>query len=718
MRAETHPRRKGSQVRLPHFRPQRLQYLHAVLVVCACCVEEPQLCIPSKGQRANQHAFVKDGCAGWPRLCVRYGCDTRTGWLRLRGGGYVEALDTTDDFTRQLERKLGGRDKAKKTLMNNGFGKLLSDLDEITQSIAPQSSVPGGANFAGAPLRKRKRGEGQAGAEKGRLESKRVSTDERAAYGAEVDEEAGARDSSEEMGLQRVGRPGLKAKQKRAASNLVGVRDRAVAGGIDTRGLFSGLAPVSGKDTDEAKGCTPSLAVKNDTARLPSQQGSCGASWAGGGRAGSSPELRPEVAELVNVARFASSLPLYGLGARCPTLIVPPVPPSSAGDKAVSVQSASSSDADDHPGGPGGVERSERLRTRVGEQAAALRLQKETRLKEYAARGHATIEMPAGGKGIDSLIDRAQPRVPRPTDPGGLEAAKAMLKDAPIETVAQYWRDNFQDLMQLGQGGHGRQKRPDFGRGRGFDHVPAAIAPLLSLQPQAKDPQADFQRTSWYRQFKAEQTLINISKSRTGPAFMDILTKPGWNTKVGDVYEIDDDWNIIPPQDAPELLPAAFASSSADLNHEHEPASLEDDRQQEESQIQSWEEGTGSQEVWQSSATNAGQECASHLQYDEAHCDEADPMVAGASVSAGKARAPSRKGERGSGNEPIKWKEGEAEELERQLMEADLNDDDKATLGLSPMSKATCSPGSTASLCPCVCARACSFLLCRDSVTE
>ena len=87
---------------------------------------------------------------------------------------------------------------------------------------------------------------------------------------------------------------------------------------------------------------------------------------------------------------------------------------------------------------------------------------------------------------------------------------------------------------------------------------------------------------------------------------MDILTKPGWNTKVGDVYEIDDDWNIIPPQDAPELLPAAFASSSADLNHEHEPASLEDDRQQEESQIQSGEEGTGSQEVWQSSATNAG----------------------------------------------------------------------------------------------------------------
>ena len=67
-------------------------------------------------------------------------------------------------------------------------------------------------------------------------------------------------------------------------------------------------------------------------------------------------------------------------------------------------------------------------------------------------------------------------------------------------------------------------------------------------------------------------------------------------------------------------------------------------------------------------------------------------MVADASVSAGKARASLRKGERGSGNEPIKWKEGEAEELERQLMEADLNDDDKATLGLSPLSKATCSP--------------------------
>ena len=55
--------------------------------------------------------------------------------LRLRGGSPV-AVEFADDFTRQLEKKLGGREKARKSLTNNGFGKLLDDLDDIAQTIA------------------------------------------------------------------------------------------------------------------------------------------------------------------------------------------------------------------------------------------------------------------------------------------------------------------------------------------------------------------------------------------------------------------------------------------------------------------------------------------------------------------------------------------------------------------------------------------------------
>jgi len=59
-----------------------------------------------------------------------------------------------------------------------------------------------------------------------------------------------------------------------------------------------------------------------------------------------------------------------------------------------------------------------------------------------------------------------------------------------------------------------------------------------------------------YRQIQATKYMQDISKERAAagaPSFMDIITKPGWDKKVGDVYRVDEDWNIIPPE-TPELL--------------------------------------------------------------------------------------------------------------------------------------------------------------------
>jgi hypothetical protein len=70
----------------------------------------------------------------------------RAGALRLRGG-YAAGLDYTDRATRQLEKKLGGRDRARRALVNHGYGGLLDDLDDIAQAIAR----PGVRLGAGAP---------------------------------------------------------------------------------------------------------------------------------------------------------------------------------------------------------------------------------------------------------------------------------------------------------------------------------------------------------------------------------------------------------------------------------------------------------------------------------------------------------------------------------------------------------------------------------------
>ena len=56
------------------------------------------------------------------------------GALRLRGG--FTGLDYTDRAARQLEKKLGGRDRAHRSLVNHGFGVLLDDLDDIAKAIA------------------------------------------------------------------------------------------------------------------------------------------------------------------------------------------------------------------------------------------------------------------------------------------------------------------------------------------------------------------------------------------------------------------------------------------------------------------------------------------------------------------------------------------------------------------------------------------------------
>jgi hypothetical protein len=56
--------------------------------------------------------------------------------LGLRGGFGADVEFGTDRVTRELEKKLGGREKAKKSLSQNGFGKLLDDLDAIGRSIA------------------------------------------------------------------------------------------------------------------------------------------------------------------------------------------------------------------------------------------------------------------------------------------------------------------------------------------------------------------------------------------------------------------------------------------------------------------------------------------------------------------------------------------------------------------------------------------------------
>lgn len=92
-----------------------------VLSFCVVCVGIPP---SSPWQPADRHPAPLGGVLAH---------STRQR-LSLRGG-FVSGLEHTDVTTQDLERRLGGRDKAKKSLVNNGFGKLLDDLDDIANTI-------------------------------------------------------------------------------------------------------------------------------------------------------------------------------------------------------------------------------------------------------------------------------------------------------------------------------------------------------------------------------------------------------------------------------------------------------------------------------------------------------------------------------------------------------------------------------------------------------
>ena len=64
-------------------------------------------------------------------------------------------------------------------------------------------------------------------------------------------------------------------------------------------------------------------------------------------------------------------------------------------------------------------------------------------------------------------------------DTGDLAAARAALSTAPLQEVAAYWQDNFDQLMLLDAAGK-RHKQTDLARGRALQHVPSSIVPLLS----------------------------------------------------------------------------------------------------------------------------------------------------------------------------------------------------------------------------------------------
>jgi hypothetical protein len=152
--------------------------------------------------------------------------------LHLRGG-YAD-LDYTDDFTRSLEKRLGGREKAQKSLVESGFGKLMQELDDMTRSIA--STGPEGLGAKRVAVA----GEGR----------ERARASERARESSSLDTPHSPPPHSRHHALPSEGEPGeeeedacgareaekskkrLKASLDRAPKTLAAVGDKALAGGI------------------------------------------------------------------------------------------------------------------------------------------------------------------------------------------------------------------------------------------------------------------------------------------------------------------------------------------------------------------------------------------------------------------------------------------------------------------------------------------------------
>ena len=557
-------------------------WLLALAGTCAGVFEEPPcaskpamppaqpsacLCLLGRGQPMSRHT--------WTRAHLVQPVRT------LRGGSGSASLGHADAFSRDLEKKLGGRSKAKKSLANHGFGKLMDDLDQIAETITSTDS-------RGLPRRKPAQP-----APRGRAAG--------ASRSADVD-------SSDDVGAFSAapGRKGVKPKLN-APQSLQAVREQAVSGGIDTRGLFGSHLPTapSIKVSDGSQGQESAVAAGGPSRQLNEDRsaGSARGQEEAGGAADVSLGLEPEVAHLVNIARVASTRGAQSAHSLAPLAHVP------------------------------------------------ARLEREAEEAQPLLR-HAHIHKPSGegsamGKGLARLD------LPGGQMPGvgarTLTAAE-MLKNASLEEVAHYWQQNYNDLIKLDQLG-AKRKKADLGRGRGMDHIPSAIAPLLSI-PAAEDRNAEdieLQKSPWYRQSKALQHIKELSsqQSATGrPSFMDIMTKPGWDKKASDVYQIDDDWNVIPPQ-CPELTHAAFSQRSDDK--------------------ESRDHGSSATEFCASPSEAGGRPGA--LIRDGPIVDGDTDGIEKGSLDAGRAEA-----------DEHDWKDGEIELYAEELLEADLADDWVQTL--------------------------------------
>jgi hypothetical protein len=237
-------------------------------------------------------------------------------------------------------------------------------------------------------------------------------------------------------------------------------------------------------------------------------------------------------------------------------------------------------------------------------------------------------------------------------------------------------------LLQVGAKGKVR----DLGRGRGYDHVPAAIAPLLAIPPAQEEAEEagasdSFKRTAWYRRcapqavtspaslprriltyvtyadawgrmcgrWAAEEYMRNVSAARDAaglPSFLDIITKPGWDKQVGDVWELDEQGNLLPPE-APEFLTLSPAPPPPRAHHPHTQRFDDDDDDDDDDDEEEEEEGG----------------CGAKRQL----------------VKRGK-RASEVGDTEASSDGGRLWGEEEVEAVRERLEDADAEDDDEATL--------------------------------------
>lgn len=265
------------------------------------------------------------------------------------------------------------------------------------------------------------------------------------------------------------------------AIDMVGltVRSRAVAGGIDTRGLFAGASPAT--QPHSADSAQQGLAVKHVS--WPQSLAGAGSGAAIDEAAADTSKLTPQVAELVNIARFASSQPLYGLGSRAPA------PATTAHTSSAQITGALGM------GMGAGDKFAEARGQHCDAQQAALSLGQAARLEQRQQAQAPTAQERALATAQESLrhnlpaphthtgavlsIKEEAASIPAPTAPGGVAAARQILAKSSVHVVAEYWREHYQELIKVDQIGT-KRKMTDLGRGRGYDHVPSALAPLLS----------------------------------------------------------------------------------------------------------------------------------------------------------------------------------------------------------------------------------------------